>query len=95
MPRPTEQQIAYMALCVVTELDAIAHRATKAGQDAVSARDRMGRIIRDGGQMPPDLLERMIDAADRLGAEVQELEGNLRNLAHSELALNLARRSLT
>lgn len=95
MPRPTDQQIAYMALCVVTELDAIAHRAAKAGQAAVAARDRLGVIIRDADQLPPDLLAQLVDTTDTLAAEVQELEGNVRNLAHSEAALNLARLSIS
>jgi len=95
MPRPTDQQITYMALCVVTELDEVARRAAAAGREAVLVRDRLGEIIRAGGQLTPEALEPFLTRAERVGAEVRELEGNVRNLSHSEYALNLARRSLS
>lgn len=95
MPRPTDQQITYMALCVVTELDDVARRAAATAREAVSVRDRLGEIIRAGGQLTPDVIEQFIDRAERVGAEVSELEGNVRNLQHSAYALNLARNSLS
>ena len=95
MPRPTDQQIAYMALCVITELDAAARRAAAPARQAVAARDRLGELVRSGGQIAPDLLEPFIARAERVGAEVEEAEGNVRNLRHSEYALHLARNSLS
>ena len=95
MPRPTDQQITYMALCVVTELDDVARRAAATAREAVNVRDRLGEIIRTGGQLTPDVIAQFIDRAERVGEEVRELEGNVRNLTHSEYALNLARNSLS
>jgi len=95
MPRPTDQQITYMALCVMTELDDVARRAAATAREAVTARDRLGEMIRAGGQITPDALEPFIARAEQVGAEVREAESNVRNLGHSEYALNLARRSLS
>ena len=95
MPRPTEQQLTYMALCVITELDEVARRAVVAGRESVTVRDRLCEVIRSGGQVTPEMLAAFVDRAEAVGAEVRELEGNVRNLANSEYALNLARRSLT
>jgi len=95
MPRPTEQQLTYMALCVITELDEVARKAALVGRESVTVRDRLCEVIRSGGQVTPEMLAPFVDRAEAVGAEVRELEGNVRNLANSEYALNLARRSLT
>lgn len=95
MPRPTDQQITYMALCVMTELDDVARRAAATAREAVSARDRLGEIIRTSAELTPEVIEQFLDRADRVGAEVREVEGNVQNLRYSEYALNLARRSMS
>ena len=95
MPRPTDQQLTYMALCVITELDEVARRAAVTGKDAMAIRDRLCEIIRAGGQLTPEALEPFVTRAEQVGAAVIELEGNVRNLTHSEYALRLARDSLS
>ncbi len=95
MPRPTDQQITYMALCVITELDEVARKAALVAREAVTVRDRLGEVVRTGGQLDRGAIERLMDRTDAIGAEVRELEGNVRNLTASEYALNLARDSLT
>lgn len=95
MPRPTPQQITYMAVCVITEMDEVARRATAAGRQAVEVRDRLGAIVRDGGQLTEDELAPFVRRAERITTEVREVEENVQNLTHSEYALNLARTSLS
>jgi len=95
MPRPTDQQITYMALCVITELDEVARKAALVAREAVAVRDRLGDVVRVGGQLDPDAMAKLMDRSERIGAELRELEGNVQNLTHSEYALNLARSSLS
>lgn len=95
MPRPTDQQITYMALCVITELDEVGRRAAEAGREAVTLRDSLGDILRQGQTLTPDALAEFTQRAVKVGNQIRELEENVRNLTHSKFALELASRSLS
>jgi len=84
-----------MALCVITELDEVARRAAVAGRESVTVRDRLCEVVRSGGQVTAEMLAPFVDRAEAVGAEVRELEDNVRNLANSGYALKLARNSLS
>ena len=81
MPRPTRQQSAFVALCLVDGLHRVAVEAAK-------LRDDLARVIVEEGQLNAEELDRLITAHDELRERV-ELFG------HSARALELARRSIT